>query len=309
MESSPLPVTTHQRSNLRWALPVIVVALLAVAASAYWMLARPSAFQGLTYTSGPLEERMVYTFGLFGPKLAKLPVSGTVIDYARSHSGEAVIVEANGMYEVYRIVDGNAERVASDEALKSSLAISRDGRSIAYAVRTEPPVSNDPIEIYDPSLWDVMLINAEGTPERLGTGYGPHFFIRDEISYIAYSTQQSIHLVDLTTSTHQNIFVNTEDDIELLQAVISPDGTYVAYREQGAFSLFTLNTEELRFSADPVGLLPEGTAAVAFRGDEVITAASISESQSVLRTSVVTDPQTILTTVTVSQSSISTIVP
>lgn len=210
-------------------------------------------------------------FGLSGLKPIELSGVTGVSDYARAKGTEAVIAkDAEGVPQVFLL---NRENVAltGSPAAKASLAVSPDGKYIAYASRTDGESEYTP----ELSAWSMQVISiADGSVATLGTGFAPSFFTRDDATWLLYTSADAITV----TKVEEGSFVAFSTPFEInddvwFAAKASPDGQYLALRDAATrqFSLYGIRraTADLPLGLDPLTTDLVGLYDVAFAGGSV----------------------------------------
>ncbi|MDB4992298.1 MAG: hypothetical protein JWL75_543 [Parcubacteria group bacterium] len=276
---------------------LVVGILVVLVAAGYWFThSAIGTFYGVEYVAGPFESRTVYQIGLSGARAITLPVPGKVFDYARNGSAQVALATAtNGDEEVYRIEGGTAKMLTNDGMIKSGIALSADGKTIAYAERITSATSTDPNAFYEPNNWTVQLIDTTSSkPRTIGIGYGPQFFVQNGSLHLLYTSSAAIHLADLVTNTHQDIPVSLASRKGFRTSIVSADGTYLILPDVAAgYALYTLTFQGGLATFAPVGPLPSKTSAVAFKGNTIL---SVSDDgvHSLFRTSLPETPSRIV---------------
>jgi len=277
---------------------LIIIVILAIAAGVYCFThSSLYALHGVRYLAGPFQSRTLYEMDWRGPKEVTLPVSGHVIDYARENGHEAAITLSDDSSSVYTIENGKAKKRVSDDATKSSIDISSDGTMVAYAERiATSSAATTPNIFYAPDGWEIMLLGPNDTePHSLGQGYAPHFFTKGGKQYLAYTTINGLHFVDIATNTHQDVSLDRSAQPDwFFTAAVSSDGEYAAVPVSSSYSLFALNLQNGSFTLSPAGTLPPYTNTVAFSGPRILTGAgAVNNSQTLLRLLPISAPDTI----------------
>ncbi len=183
-------------------------------------------------------------------------VPGTLSDFAEAKGVKVGIVKLadTGAQEVVLLNSDPAVLTGSGSA-KASLAVSPDGKLIAYAVQTSGTQEFSPVL----STWTVRILNHEtGTDTELGTGFGPQFFTHDGVPYLLFTTPEGVQVVDTSTNEYRAYTTSFDfDDRIEFAARIAPDGSYIAMRDTATkqFSLY----EIYRVAANmPLGINPTG---------------------------------------------------
>ncbi|MDP3402731.1 MAG: hypothetical protein Q8S35_02135 [bacterium] len=274
---------------------VLIVAMVLIAAGYLFHRYGPQlSFQGLHYLAGSYEERALYKVGLFGTKLAQLPVTGKVIDYAQADRTKAAIIDTgDGVQAVYLLSPGTARVLNTTPGIRASLAVSADGTKVAYAERLLDAPQATASEFYNPTSWVIRVIDTvTGEVATMGNGFGTGLFVRDGSVYLVYGTQEGMHIANLTSGQHQDVTFGVPEDVRQFPIVVSDDGSHVAIPSPAAvYTLFALEQESGVFTLRSIGALPEQARAVAFRNDSIFSA-SRSTVETFLYKSPVASPET-----------------
>lgn len=288
----PKPVERHTRRNVSIGLLVLIIVL--VLGAGFYLIHSAGPLRGVRYLSGTFDSRTLYELGISGPQTIAVSVPGRMVDYTRSNGHEAAIaVDATGAQDVYSIEGGKAAALTHDGGIKTWLALSPDGSTIAYSVRTATTTSST-TSYYDPIDWRVVVV-SHGQSQLFNQGYAPGFFTRDGNLYLLYTTPTSVHIVNLATNTHQDIALDRGVPNVFFHPIVSPDGMYIALPDVSTgYFLYSLAEQSGVFTFVPVKPFAKGTTAVAFAGkDTIVSSANNGTTEMFLRFSSVKDPSVV----------------
>ena len=273
-QPAPAPTAPKKKLPVR-ALVVAGIIVLALGALAALLFIRFDGFtlaervaaqaelRGIMVADRSFESIAPQSFGLMKLMPHEVAgVSGTLGDYATGGKVEAVIVRsAEGASEVWLL--GTEPRVlASGTAAKAALAISADGSFVAYAARTDGSAAFAPYK----SGWTVHLIELEsGRDIELGSGFDPEFFVRDGVSYLLFTTADSIVVNSLADTASIAGFITP---FELSDAIdhtarISPNGMHLALKDP-ATRQYTIYSVYRVAAGMPLGLEPHANPATRY---------------------------------------------
>jgi roadblock/LC7 domain-containing protein len=298
---APAPTGTYQLSKekrhfFRYVFGLIALLLvLAVVALAYWFpRSSYGAFYGLHYLSGTYPDRSLQEFDIKGTHPVTFSNSGKVIDYAHA-AGVSVGIEVNasGHQDIYSL--GNKSvALTTDGGTKAALAVSPDGKTVAYADRLSEVVATSTADFYNVSAWQIkMLTIKDKTTKTIGVGFAPHFFTSNGVSYIAYITKTSIRIINLATLGAQDVPFDFGKQHSYISMDISPDGTFALLPDVADnYRLYVLTDTSGLFRLSAGSPLPEGTVMAAFKGKTIISAAYDTD-HSLIRTSTTDQPNII----------------
>lgn len=286
------PVTTQQvqsaprpdgRSRIILiGLLVIVLALIAVAAfvpiqgfTLYERVRASAELRGLHIGERSYQQVRPSAFGIFGLRERSLDgVAGTLGDYAVGGATEAGIVTASdGRMNVW-VLGSSARQLTDTAAYKASLAVSPDGKYVAYAARAGGENS------YAPTFesWAMHIVDLElGTDVELGFGFEPNFFTRDGVNYLLFTTAEGIQVTMPADAGSYRSFTTPFAPTNLVEyaAKVSADGMYLAHRDQATKRFNVLKVyrvaADLPLGLDPVGQLGMISSDVAFLSNHVLT--------------------------------------
>jgi len=264
----------------------ILVLLAGAAAYVYFSYVQDFAFRGTRYLAGTFEERALYELNWLGDaKEVSLPVAGRVIDYDRSSDVEAAILLSDAGQQVY-LLDADASRVlAGGQGIRSSLSVSPDGASVAYAERTGKGTETAPSAFYNPAFWEIHVVNVStGENVVIGSGYAPQLFERDGESYVLYSTNAGVRIRALSSTTEQELLLDLGDARGVFPAMVTEDGRLLALPSPvGAYVLYTLTHEGGTFVLREQGFAPAGATSIAFDGQELVSLNHATDTMYLIR--------------------------
>jgi hypothetical protein len=299
MEAQPAsPPASASASPRRIALLAAACAVAVIALAAYAAL-RPGGVLRSPSISGTLDGAYV----MLGPAegahtLARvsrgklepvdLGLPGALVDFDRAGGVSAAVMEtATGTQDVY-LLGGEARRLTSDGGFKSFVAVSPDGKTVAYAehatttlvtvsgprlvVATTSPgilsptrvvaTTTEPAPFFAPADWVVKAVDlATGAISAYGAGIAPQFFSRDGASYLFFTTSAGVEAVDLATGAREDL----PSSIATAPAHISADGAWLLLPTAGSYALSALRgLHPMR--TERAAALPEAIEAARFSG-------------------------------------------
>ena len=266
-QPAPAPVTSKKQLPVRAFIIAgiiilvlgVLAALLLIRIDGFTLAERVTAqteLRGIMVADRSFESVVPQSFGLMNLMPHEVAgVTGTIGDYAAGGNAEVAVVRLaeTGASEV--VLLGVEPRVlASGSAAKASVAVSDDGAFVAYAARTDGAAAFAPYK----SMWTVHLIEVEsGRDIELGTGFDPEFFTRDGVSYLLFTTADSIVVNSLADTASITGFITP---FELSDAIdhtarISPNGTYLALKDPSTRQ-YTIYSVYRVATGMPLGLEP-----------------------------------------------------
>jgi type II secretory pathway component PulC len=244
--------------------------------------------------AGAFGSRAVYEINWLGsPKVVTLPVQGAVADYTRSGKNEGVIVEANGVQDVYQ-TQPVLKKIASSPSAKSGIVFSADGTSVAYAERTVVQKATSTSAFYKVTDWNIKVVHEDGKVVDLGQGFGPQFFTHAGNTYLTYATEKGIRFVNISTQASQNITLDKRGLSNRYLPIVSPDGMHIALPNiASGYALFGLEEKDGIFTLQPITPFPSGTQTVAFSsGDNIFYVVRDGTQMTYLGNGVITSKNT-----------------
>jgi hypothetical protein len=230
----------------------------------------------------------IFSTSLSSGQLVKLsvPVEGTVIDFAKGDLISAAIVQTKeGAFEVFTLT-GIPTRVTRDGMRKESLAISPDGKWVAYAQLTDLDTSKVDLT----SSWTIHVVNTgSGEIVPLGFGYAPQFFTRDGVLQLFFTSPNGLTLAnpeEHTTSGQTFLAVGNATNMVTL---ISPDGRYGAMKNISDPGYILFEVEQLApgLILNPIGYVTDSVSSVALVDDQLVGVVSSPEGQTLYAYSLV----------------------
>lgn len=225
----------------------------------------------LRFLEGEYPHRALYELSPTGSSTpVTLPVSGTLIEYARARGVEAVITESKPGVQDITVLGATPHALTTDGGIKSALAISSDGKTVAYAAYIAKTVATSTPTFYNFNSWVVKVADiATGKVMTEGAGSGPAFFVRDGKSYLLFTSSQGITAKDIATGATQLLSLKIPYN-SLNPARVSPDGMYLALVSPW-YSSYHIDSIE-PFKVTPIGAWPAATYTLEFSADTVVAA-------------------------------------
>lgn len=308
MPPAPVAIVTdtesHAKTN-RWPLAVALACVLAAIIAVYFMYPQKDAGPIMRFMSGTFENRTLQELSASGQSTITLPVSGKVLEYARTSVEAAIVLEENGGQAVH-LLTAQPKRISTSVSPKSALALSQDGTYLAYAERQSESMGETVGEFYSAEAWVVHVYNTVNTEGQiLGVGYAPQFFMLAGEQYVSYTTPFGLRFVNLATNTASDLSVQFPQTDSRAIPTISPDGTYVVLPNVtvSRFSLFKLGLSNGVFSLTPHGELLSNTTSVVF-SDGKLYGASRNDTETFFY---VADPVDLTSAVEVGRIPLSTV--
>lgn len=197
-----------------------------------------------------------------GP-IEALNAYGSVESLAQAGDYSVAIVRLprSSTVEVVRVTGGGLETLATGTEEKRAIAVSPDGKHVAWAQAVSPSEGVPYTAATD--TWSVMLRSAAGT-RSVGTGYGPQFIDSDTLLFTAADRLSLVALPDGQAETQPYLgsasIARTAKAGNGMLLVPLPDRPiYLAYRILAARPLMT----------EPLAELPEAFQDLAI-GDEAV---------------------------------------
>ncbi|HWH07239.1 MAG TPA: hypothetical protein VNU47_01795 [Candidatus Paceibacterota bacterium] len=274
--AAPQSTPTFTRTRLIILISVIaVLALIAIAAfvpfggkSLISRIQTQFELRDLRIGDRSYTDAAMRSFGIFDLKADDAGASlGTVGDYARGGSVEAAIVTADGSQQVW-LLGSEPRQLTQSSAGKASLAVSPDGALVAYAARS----GGEAEHATQLSAWTMHVIDtATGADVELNSGFDPHFFTRDGVTYLLYTSPLGVEVAERIADGSFRSFLTPFEfaDSADFAVKVTADGSYVALksvasRTYGFFSVYRAS------STLPLGLEPAARSAIAL-GDVVFS--------------------------------------
>lgn len=263
------PGTTDRGPNKKLIIGGIVlvaaVVLIALVPMIMKNLQVSNALGGARILVSGAEKSGLYEYTWLGMRQVKLPVEGTVTDYARNGAHEAVIAHEGDANKSLAYVLGDEPRtVGVPLGEKASIAISPDGAWVAYATRAD--VGGD---LYS---WNVQAVEvATGDLVELGAGFAPQFFTRDGMTRLMFRGPEGITIADLSARKSFTTPFTMPAEITNAGAVAADGSRFVSRNNYtGEFTLYTVSAVEPYFMPVIAGTIPGRLSGVRFTHDALI---------------------------------------
>lgn len=267
MDTAPLSSPSPRRSGKGTVLFVtIIIALVVVGIG--WFVTRISLDEPVRVVLGSPAEK-VY---LFDGSLKK--ADAAVDDYVQVNDERYALKEVEGASDLFRLGPPE-EQLTTDGAPKAALAVSPDGAWIAYAALTEL----DPEKKEALSSWSIYVRSRDsGESMLLGSGYAPHFFVRDGKTQLFFSTAKGVAIADPATASYSVYTLPVEDTIRTV-AAISSDGMLVATKElsDSLYTVYALDTLTPELTTHPVFTANILLSSVVFSGNRLVGLGSATD--------------------------------
>lgn len=267
VEQNTVQKPTPSNNRARLIILIIIVALLIIAVLAAVvpingknLIDRFRTMQDLRdlhVGADSYSEANMQAFGLFGLKEHAAGAGlGTVGDYAAGGKVEAAIITGDDGAQHVWILGNEPKQISQSAGGKGSLAVSPDGSLVAYAVRT----GGEADYVFNLSAWTMHVIDlATGSDVQLNAGFDPHFFTRDGVTYLLYTSPSGIEVAERVPDGAYRSFLTpyTFADTVGFAAKISDDGMHLAIKSTASqtasfFDVFRVSTTM------PLGVEPAG---------------------------------------------------
>lgn len=222
---NPVEVPLPQKKMNRWLIPgALFVVLVLIAGALYFFMNSTVALRGLHVVEVGDTGASLQVFGLNGLKNVSVSVPGKVIDYASSATTKAFLVFDTELKSSV-VLDGPEPVVlyrATGDLVR--LVVSEDGKMVAVA-ELDPARKDSDFESID--AWTVHVFDTSGTKIMSTSGYAPHFFTKEGITFLMVTAPNGITIVNPTAGTSVTEPVLDSTTIART-ATVSPNGEYVA---------------------------------------------------------------------------------
>lgn len=271
---------THSRRRFIITIIGVLVLIAALIGGYFFLQAKSGGLNGVSIFRGDYITGELHKFNLLGLREKNIAVTGTLSDYAEEGGTKVAIVLApDERSQDLWLIGGEPRQLTADGIGKAAVSLSPDGKWAAYAQLADAPAGA--LFNVQLSAWSVRVMNVEtGEFWDAGAGFAPQFFVRDDVTYLLFTSARGVVVADATARTTQTTFFLNPGTVDYA-AIISEDGSHVAIPNgvNRMYDLFTVTRV-----AAPLQITFVATAPVLLEGaqfkDDTLYAVEWNESGS-----------------------------